>query len=639
MTAASMWRKRLDGAGTLGGNIPFRGSFLAISRRRPRFGWRRGGRNVPRASRTSVVRSAAVRKLARALVLAATCLVLASVERASAQSGPTPTFCAPTQLSVTGNCCPAGQVPQTDGSCAAPPAPAVQCPAGQVSAGSFCTSCLPNQVVSNNACVTPAASQCGGAPTVTVNGYVMCCPAGDSASSTKCANNPYTTDNPAGCATSQITTSGTCCPAGESPTAGGACCPSGQLTGANTCCPSGTAPQSDNTCKPTAATTTPSTCPAGATAQAGGGCAWPVACPVAQLSNTGTCCPTGQAPTINGTCVVPPTSCPKNEVLSNNACICPFPQLMQADGSCFAGCPAGTNQVVTNGMYSCVAPPGCPEGQHARTNPGGGFTCLCDNGGGLPVNGSCASPVPPPTCGVGQTAQPNAGGTGFTCVCADPGYMLGPNGVCAPPPPTCLPGQIAKQNPGGNGYTCVCVNSGQPPGPNGTCAPPPPPPPCSGDKIPRDGKCVCPPGFLTMPRGECLLILAACEAGTVRREAFAGDVVCVTPAVREQVLIDNRSQAGRTRPGGGCVAGYVWREANAADHVCVPPSTRTQTITDNERWQRGQIAPQKPTETRTNPPPSCRDGHCATKRSTPSRQKRYIFRRGRSTASPTNRKR
>ena len=111
------------------------------------------------------------------------------------------------------------------------------------------------------------------------------------------------------------------------------------------------------------------------------------------------------------------------------------------------------------------------------------------------------------------------------------------------------------------------------------------------------------------------------------------------PAGCEQVLIDNRSQAGRTRPGGGCVAGYVWREANATDHVCVPPSTRTQTITDNERWQRGQIAPQKPSETRTNPPPSCRDGHCTTKRSTPSRQKRYIFRRGRSTASPTNRKR
>lgn len=78
-----------------------------------------------------------------------------------------------------------------------------------------------------------------------------------------------------------------------------------------------------------------------------------------------------------------------------------------------------------------------------------------------------------------------------------------------------------------------------------------------------------------------------CISGYVWREAYAGDVVCVRPAVRSQTRDDNRKAASRRQPGGGaygpntCRQGYVWRGARQNDFVCVTPRTRDQAAADN----------------------------------------------------------
>lgn len=77
-----------------------------------------------------------------------------------------------------------------------------------------------------------------------------------------------------------------------------------------------------------------------------------------------------------------------------------------------------------------------------------------------------------------------------------------------------------------------------------------------------------------------------CLVGWVWREAFAGDHVCVTPAVRTQARADNAAAASRVDPRGAygprsCVQGYVWREARRGDYVCVTPATRAQARADN----------------------------------------------------------
>jgi hypothetical protein len=89
------------------------------------------------------------------------------------------------------------------------------------------------------------------------------------------------------------------------------------------------------------------------------------------------------------------------------------------------------------------------------------------------------------------------------------------------------------------------------------------------------------------PRAAATLALAltagavradACDDGYVWREAFPGDRVCVTPAVREQAARDNAAAAGRWVPGphgpDECQPQYVWREATPSDRVCVTPGGR-----------------------------------------------------------------
>ncbi len=82
-------------------------------------------------------------------------------------------------------------------------------------------------------------------------------------------------------------------------------------------------------------------------------------------------------------------------------------------------------------------------------------------------------------------------------------------------------------------------------------------------------------------------IVDRCLQGYVWREARPGDVVCVTPQVRQDTRNENSAAASRRNPSGGpygpdtCRQGFVWREAYAGDHVCVPVASRTRAAQDN----------------------------------------------------------
>ena len=78
-----------------------------------------------------------------------------------------------------------------------------------------------------------------------------------------------------------------------------------------------------------------------------------------------------------------------------------------------------------------------------------------------------------------------------------------------------------------------------------------------------------------------------CINGYVWRDAFPfdGDIVCVTPAARDQAQVDNsRSDSYKAVNYYGdndCIPDYVWREAFAGDYVCVTPAVKQQVQRDN----------------------------------------------------------
>lgn len=80
-------------------------------------------------------------------------------------------------------------------------------------------------------------------------------------------------------------------------------------------------------------------------------------------------------------------------------------------------------------------------------------------------------------------------------------------------------------------------------------------------------------------------IARACRPGWVWREAKPSDLVCVTPARRDQTRTQNQLAPGRILPDGLCRSGFVWREAFAGDHVCVPPPARADARADNAAHQ------------------------------------------------------
>jgi hypothetical protein len=84
-----------------------------------------------------------------------------------------------------------------------------------------------------------------------------------------------------------------------------------------------------------------------------------------------------------------------------------------------------------------------------------------------------------------------------------------------------------------------------------------------------------------------------CKNGFVWREARRGDTVCVLPATRDAVALQNR-QARRLWVNGAegprtCVSGHVWREAFDGDTVCVRPAERDATQADNAQAVRRRV--------------------------------------------------
>jgi len=125
-----------------------------------------------------------------------------------------------------------------------------------------------------------------------------------------------------------------------------------------------------------------------------------------------------------------------------------------------------------------------------------------------------------------------------------------------------------------------------------TAAPAPPPP--SG----TSGSSVGTPGAAAA--GTCLWGPNQCKQGYVWRVATPTDLVCVTPEVRAQAADDNAHAAERVEPvcaaagttpvptpaacpygPNQCKQGYVWREAFPGDLVCVTPDVRAQAADDN----------------------------------------------------------
>ncbi|MFI6479974.1 hypothetical protein ACIBH1_18715 [Nonomuraea sp. NPDC050663] len=76
-----------------------------------------------------------------------------------------------------------------------------------------------------------------------------------------------------------------------------------------------------------------------------------------------------------------------------------------------------------------------------------------------------------------------------------------------------------------------------------------------------------------------------CRQGYVWRVARAADLVCVTPAMRDEVATDNHHAAGRWVEGAygphTCAVPYVWRNAFAGDDVCVTTDMRNRVARDN----------------------------------------------------------
>lgn len=85
-----------------------------------------------------------------------------------------------------------------------------------------------------------------------------------------------------------------------------------------------------------------------------------------------------------------------------------------------------------------------------------------------------------------------------------------------------------------------------------------------------------------------------CLKGYVWREASPTDYVCVLPWVKQQAKLDNEQAAKRrvlsgyrVTPMGSpyalstCKQGFVRRQAYPGDDVCVTPATRAQVVQDN----------------------------------------------------------
>lgn len=105
---------------------------------------------------------------------------------------------------------------------------------------------------------------------------------------------------------------------------------------------------------------------------------------------------------------------------------------------------------------------------------------------------------------------------------------------------------------------------------------------------------------------------STCVAGYVWREAYDGDVVCVTPERRSEIRAENGTAAARRDPNGGpwgdatCLSGFVWRLAKPDDLTCVTEDSRTRVAEENStadsRWVLGAPVPSFTRPSITAPP-------------------------------------
>jgi hypothetical protein len=84
-----------------------------------------------------------------------------------------------------------------------------------------------------------------------------------------------------------------------------------------------------------------------------------------------------------------------------------------------------------------------------------------------------------------------------------------------------------------------------------------------------------------------------CKPGLVWREAYVGDVVCVTPERRQRIWDENGQGPSRRLPNSKmCKPGYVWREARPGDIVCVTPESRALTRSENANASDNWVEPE-----------------------------------------------
>jgi hypothetical protein len=333
----------------------------------------------------------------------------------------------------------------------------------------------------------------------------------------------------------QLTSDGlACCAPGSMPTgddtcqlaAGGqaASCTLGQLTSGGTCCPPSSSPQSDGTCQSN-----------GYTVQG---------CPLGQLDKGGlTCCPAGQTPQADGSCQQAAAATPATPAMPAGISACPNGFVFQPQAGGCTGMPIGCPSPPTNVNGATLSVPSTPLAGTptlgAVSNPGYTLGCCPYPSGQLDPSSSC---------------QEGGRGTLVTI---------------APLAPICPPGSVANNFFDSGIYVCVEAAA---------C-------PVRFHVDQTSGMCdLNPIDFTANAVSEALQLndRGSCGSGFVPRRAFTGDLVCVSPLVGAQTILDNISAPSRIKPDGNCVQGYVWRQAVPSDHVCVTPTTRTQVQLNNK---------------------------------------------------------
>ena len=280
-------------------------------------------------------------------------------------------------------------------------------------------------------------------------------------------------------------------------------------------------------------------------------------------TGTGTCCPQGQIPMSDGTCLLFNPTIAK--IVANEG-LCPVSEELQPDGTCLYSTDTPDSTDTPGYGTACTVAPPIPISPYGGPLPGPSPCCLpgqlpattgvppsANYTGTLQYTGTC--------CPVGQAPQPNGsclpqqaflspcstqGGGAYnaqTNSCCPPGYSISNHYTCCPP----------DHAPQPNG-TCGCAANAQTL-PDGTCAP------CATVAIIVQGQCVsCPDGQIGTLQNLC------CAPGQV---TSYGD--CCPPGRHPQgaYCSGNTSQS---RPANNCPPGTT-RQDNGTCKMTQPVIT------------------------------------------------------------------